>query len=715
MELKYYDDMEYHPLMEEITSMLSGMVQNDDKAFFRLITNYHAVKVPSMMGAKIALKGRGTIPINVYALCFALSGYGKNYSNTILEDHIFKQFRAEFSQTTVPVIADETISKLAVTQSIINGTDPDEEKRTLDAVYTSLGEMYPAFDEATVPAIKQQRLKLLMAGTGSMNLEIDEFGSNLLKNLEGMNAYLELYDAGKIKQKLTKNTKESKHIINLEGCSPANMLCFGTPVSVFDGGKVEDETYAWLERGGGRRCLVSYSNVAMPATGKTAKELYDLYCDSNRGQRVQAISNQFAQLADSIHQGKTIHLNEPEELLLIQYKLNCEKEAAELSEYETLRAAELKHRHSKAVKLAGAYAFIDGSTNITEGHVYAAIKLTEDSGTHMKNILKRDRHYVKLAKYIAGIGTEVTHVDLAEDLPFYKGGISVRKELLENAIAWGYKNRIIIKKSYTSGIEFLSGETLKPTDLDKLTVSYSNDITTGYTNAHIKFDRLHEMLTRPNMHWINHHLTNGYRQGDNIVEGFNMLVLDVDKGTPAAHAAKLLEDYAGILCTTKRHTPAQNRFRVILPLSFEVKLNTDEYREFMKNIYEWLPFDVDTATGQRARKWATFPGQYLYLKGDKLVDAMDFIPKTSRNDERKANLLGSLSNLERWFVQNTADGNRSNQFIRYALMLVDSGMDFTGVRTALIELNNKLADKLPLKELEQTVLQTVAKRTSTKP
>ena len=41
------------------------------------------------------------------------------------------------------------------------------------------------------------------------------------------------------------------------------------------------------------------------------------------------------------------------------------------------------------------------------------------------------------------------------------------------ATAWGYKQHILIKKTYRDNIEFFQGETLKKTNLDEIIVSYS--------------------------------------------------------------------------------------------------------------------------------------------------------------------------------------------------------------------------------------------------
>ena len=130
----------------------------------------------------------------------------------------------------------------------------------------------------------------------------------------------------------------------------------------------------------------------------------------------------------------------------------------------------------------------------------------------------------------------------------------------------------------------------------------------------------------------------------------------------------------------------------------------------MSNIYDWLPFEVDKATNQRARKWMSHNGAFEYNEGE-LLDALPFIPKTSKNEERKEllNSQQSMDALERWVINNTGDGNRNNMILRYAMILVDAGFDFEGIRTRVTEMNHKLPDKLDEAELLSTILVTVSK------
>ena len=236
-------------------------------------------------------------------------------------------------------------------------------------------------------------------------------------------------------------------------------------------------------------------------------------------------------------------------------------------------------------------------------------------------------------------------------------------------------------------------------------MSYSDHIAENYEPVLAPFDQLYKLTQLSNHHWVNHHLLDNYRKEENAIPGFNMMVLDIDDGTSIATAQMLLQEYTYHIYTTKRHTDALNRFRVVLPISHELKLDATEFKEFMRNVFEWLPFKVDEQTAQRARKWLTHTGQHFSNKGE-LVDALQFIPKTSKNDERKKQLtdLGNLSNLERWFIANTGNGNRSNQLIKFAYLLVDAGMDIDNVRDKVVSLNSKLQDKLDEAEILSTIM-----------
>lgn len=708
--MKSYDEMEFNPTSEKLVSILCNKTQNSNPLFFRVLVGYYFSLVASMMRTTIATHDRGDIPVNMYALNLSTSGSGKGFSTNIMENAVINQFRGRFLEETFPVLAEQNMPKLAVKRANRKSTDPDEELVRVQKEFELLGPLVFSFDSGTPAAVKQMRHKLLMADAGSVNLQIDEIGSNLVSNTDVLNTFLELYDMGLIKQKLVKNTSENVRSEEILGRTPTNMLLFGTPSKLLNGAKTEEELYSMLETGYARRCFFGYSRASNKTMDMTPEQVYDQLTNQDSNTYLEEISDRLEGLADIINVNKRLVMSKETSLLLIEYRIKCEREAELYPEHEEIKKAEISHRYFKALKLAGAYAFIDDSHELTQDHLYQAIKLAEESGTAFTQLLTRDRAYVKLAKYLGSTKRDVTQADLTEDLPFYRGAAAQKTEMLTLATAWGYKNNVIIKKSFSDGIEFLRGETLKETDIDKMVLSYSTDITTDYRNEYAPFDQLHKLTQAPGLHWVAHHLNGGYRNEENCIPGFNLVVIDVDGGVNISTVKLLLKNYKYLIYTTKRHTETENRFRIIMPINYELSLDAKDYKEFMSNIYEWLPFEVDTATNQRARKWLSNDGTYEYNDGE-VLDALPFIPKTSKNEERKELMHSqhSMDNLERWVINNIGDGNRNNMLLRFAMILLDGGFDFENIRQRVMGLNEKIVDKLDEAEIMSTIMITVAK------
>jgi hypothetical protein len=709
----------HHPMIEEIVDTLCTKTQNTDRPFMRTMVCYFLGKMAGSMRATIITKDRGSIPVNIYAMSLAVSGSGKTHSVGILETELTKGFQDRFMNDTFPVIAETHLLEIANERLQRDATSNiDDELTKVQGEFRRKGGMAFHFDSGSSPAVKQIREKMVMARIGALNLQVDEIGKNLMNSAEALTLYLELYDQGLTKQKLTKNSTDNVRGEELEGKTPANCLLFGEPSSLLDGAKNEEEFMAMLQTGYARRCLFAYGHRIRAAEELTPAEIYARLIDTTNDSLVDKWSTHFTVLADPAKYGWKIFVEDEVGIELLTYRIECEKIADALPEQEETRKAEISHRYFKALKLAGALAFVDESNEVTMDHLYQSIKMVEESGEAFTRILSREKKHVKLARFLATVGSEQTQADLLESLPFYKGPVSARNDMMTMAMSWGYKNHIIIKKTFEHAVEIFLGETLKPTSLESLTLSYSDHVAYRYRSERVPFDRLHELTQAQGMHWINHGLARGdvgegHRSGENIVKGFDMVVVDIDGGVPVDVVRELLKDYTFLIYTTKRHTDELNRFRIILPINYRLALDGDEFKEFMSNVFSWLPFEIlDDKTGQRERKWETFPGDHWYNEGD-LLDALKFIPKTSKNEEYQASIvkLENLDNLERWFAQRMVSGNRNNQMLRFAMMLVDTGViRYPEIESRVMEFNAKLDNKLSDDELRSSVLITVAKK-----
>jgi hypothetical protein len=710
----------YHPFSEKIVDILVRKVNNDNRHFFRILTAYYLSKVASMMRCNIQTNDRDVIPVNTYVLNLMVSGTGKGHSTNILEREFVAYFKKEFLNNIFPRKAEENIQILAqersqarinIGQSILPLSEEYEiQLDKFQRHFDRLGELAFSFDSGTSPAVKQMREKLLLASAGSMNLELDEVGSNLSANVDVLNTFLELYDVGLVKQKLIKNTVENIRSEELPGNTPTNLMMFGTPTKLLDGGRIEDEFKQFLETGYARRLLFGYTTDSNRTKYASAQERYQQMVDTNLAKDVITIQQAFTNFAKRPF-NPVLQISEPNSIYLIQYQMKCEEAADDMKDHMSIHKAEMIHRYYKAIKLAGAYTFADNSTEITQDHLDYAISVVEDSGEAFHTLMRKQGPYERLAHYLADCDNEVTQHELIEELPFYKGSEAQRKDLMTLATSFGYKNNIIIKKRVLDDIEFFLGETLMETDLSSLTVAISKEIAYNFQIPDIKppFDLLHKLTTADGYHYTAHGFVNGHRKSENVIPGFDLLILDCDGDAPISMVKNLLEGYKFLISTTKRHTTSINRFRLILPISHRIKLTTSDYSRFMENVFEWLPFPVDEGAKDIARKWAGYPGHYEYNDGA-VIDATMFIPETKRSDETKAQISSAgVGNIERWFRQHTTKGNRANHLYRYGMVMVDAKLALGDIVEKLEEFNNSLDVPLPEDQFRNSTIKSISK------
>ena len=712
-----YSNLPLHPMSEKIVQILCKKTHNNDPTFFRMQLVYYFAMVASHMRTNIVGFDNNVIPLNAYVINMSPSGTGKGYSTAFIENQLLVDFKEIFLHSTFQQSAFENIENIAKRRSRQNGTTIEFEEEKLQKEFELVGPFLYQFDSATVPAVKQHRHKLLLANAGSLNFQVDEMGANLQSQTEVLHTFLELYDLGLIKEKLIKASAENKRLEKVEGGTPTNMLLFGTPTKLLDGARTEELFFELLDMGYARRCFFGYSKTSDKNLTISAKDMVDNMFDQDTIDYTMEVADHFRLLSHHVNLHKSIHIEKAELVELMQYRIHCEQLASSMPDQQSIKKAELAHRYFKALKLAGIYAFIDDSVKITLKHLHNAIALTELSGKAFDEIMKPDKNYMKLARYLADSPTEVVLADMVEDLPFFKGNSNQKNEMIALATGYGYKNNIIIKRSIENGITFYSGESLKETNIDELLITISNDYAKDYIPKWVTLDGLKELGEIDGFHWANHGFTDNHRKEDNVLAGFNLITLDVDAGVPIKVAKEVFKNITHMLYTTKRHqTTDENgnylgdRYRIVIPTNYVLELDKKEYKEFMNNVISAIPFQIDMASNQRSKKWETNKGE-VYVHHAELFDVLPYIPQTKKNEERVANVNEQdLDRLENWVINNTGDGNRNVQLYNYACILADAGTSYSEIREHVINLNFKLADSLSEDELDNTVLRSIASK-----
>jgi hypothetical protein len=714
--MKEFLSKPYYKPLEDIVDVLVQRTRSTDRSFYYNLVNFYFCQIASNMRCSITSLDRGTLPVNFYGVSFATSGLGKGFSNNIIVDQVIGGFRKEFTKVTYPHISNYWLEEIAKKTANTKGTEFEEEMVKVQKDFDGLGELLFSFDSGSLAGMKQLRQKMLMSRMGSLSFIADEIGSNLLETgvMDILKGFLELFDMGKIGDKLLVNSVDRKRIKQIYGVTPANMLLFGTQSKVFDGGVTESTFKSLMTTGFARRCFFAFSDKDEREFKKTEEEIYEDLTNNSSKVTLKTYYDSYKELADSIHYNIKIEMRKEVSLILIRYQKRCEQIAQEFNDNELEKKAELEHSYWKVLKLAGAYAFLDKSDHITPANLYAAIRCAIDSSNiFQEKVIEQDPSHVRLLKYLCNKPTPSTYADMVRDLPFFPTTIGRRHEILTLAASQGYLDNISIIHTTDNDIDLYTAKYLEETNLDEMIISYSDKISRDYENSNVPYSKLHKLIQEDGYHWVNHHLEDGTRNEDSVYQGFNLVVLDLDRNVDISTVNMVFKEYKCLIYTTKSHTKTEPRFRAIIPLSHVVELGSEGFAKFMKNIYEWLPFNSDEVTNQRSRKWLSNRGKYFYNKGKLLLDAHQFIPQTTKavalNTSNSAYL--NLPKLERWFIRQVNEGaGRNNSLVKYAFALLDAKMSHGDIMTKVSNLNQEFKQPLADNEINSTINVTVARQ-----
>lgn len=721
IELKPFDKMEFHPLTESIIDTLAITTQSEDRQLFRTMLIYYWGVCATHMRANIVGWYNNRLPLNIYSICLAESGAGKGYTVNTMENKILHNFKQTFMEETFPNAAEDGMVDIATHRATKRGTTYDTEYNRIEKEFSDAGNFVFTFSEATSAAMKQYRHKIIIANAGSLNYQVDEIGNNLSKGDEVFPVMLELYDTGSTKEKLIKNTAENKRVEQLDGFTPTNMLLFGTSSSLLGGGEIENKFMSMLEAGCARRTFFSFNTEVSKDTTLTAEQIVDMMFNQTHDSLYEDISAHLEVMADVTNLDREICIERDACLYLVKYKLNCEARARDLRSHQKILRAELQHRYFKVLKAAANYVFIDNGDEVTIEYLENAIKLAEASGDDLAKLLTPEKDFMRLARYLCEQDGDVTIPDIEVGLPCFAGGIARKNDMITLATAYGYRNNILITKRYIDQILFLNAKILEETNLDELFISTSDHEARNYENQVVPFEDLGDLGNVRHMHWVNHHFEDNHRHRDNVIAGFNCIVLDVDDGTPIEAAMRIFDGFYAVYYDTKSSTAQHNRYRIILPISHILELEHEDYTEFMQNILNTIPFEIDSSVCEREHKWLTWDAGAdvvaTYWDGKeekdcKIFDVLDFIPRTSKNEERikRVKQYENLDGLQHWVMSTTGEGNRNKQLYRYAMILVDKGLDYQTIFESVKSMNQGLRDAISDKEIANTIMSSVARK-----
>ena len=679
-------------MIETVTNLLVGEDNEEDiKRYGRLIALFGVGIIANSVRASVIIPTDNLpVPINIYATAFASSGVGKSKSLKYMMNWIEDAWNDVRTKANAALeIADpmglEEISEL-----------------TSDGVSVA-----PTYKSITDSALTALNRVLDITGYGNVNLIIDEYASSITREYELLStSILEVYDNGKIPVNLRKTSR----VAPAENPVPFNLLAFGSSHLLFESDdNTEKQFMALLQAGMARRSLFVNVDTAVN------KYLLDISVNGNEA-KIEKVKDDFRRIVEKYDHREMSLDSEAKELYMSYHNDNIDESSA-LSEYKQLDKIYARSKYWLALKLSGLIAISHLHDCVTVDDLQEAIDIVEESQKDFYSILNRREKYEIVVDYLSEVGTSHSEYDLTKNLPFYKE-IKGKTAFVNLMKGYAYSNNIALQIEDRRNVTFYTAKQKEKVDLDKpLMFSYSGNITEDYfTNDSILWKDFYKVVTSDKACYSAHSFKGGYRSNDNAIEGFSLVILDIDGGTPLETAKILFEDYTYLIATTKSHQKEKNgvvedRFRVILPMEYSLELDSESFSKFMKNVFEDLPIEVDELA-DRARFFYGSSGEYWYNEG-LLFNGDKYIPNTSEEEQyvKQGKTLAkkNLSGISSYIVRNQYSG-RNKALTKLALLLMDSGYTHDECKAEVKKVNNNFDNPLSVNELEKTIFKTVSKR-----
>jgi len=697
-----------NPLVLKIMNSIKMVKDDIPDSLLLMVTNYSLAEVSSNLRAKLRLYDSTVKPLNNYTYIFGESGIGKDISLTALNNIFITKFKEKmeigFNKHKAKYWEQRTMTLVDEDCEDVEGEIKEEMRLVSPFSYR--------ISSGTDAGVSKYRVTSGHYKIGAINLVVDEMGINYasLRSLIGL--MLSTYEDGNSE---ARQLKESGYAA-VSGV-PSNFLGYSSPALAFDGGATEKMIIDDLSQGMGRRSFFAY--VDKPERKElSAEERVKASRAKSDENRVHSkdIAEHMVSLAKPKYMYKEITLSEEAEIALAAYGIKCENVVKSIEDISDVEKIELLNRAWKATRLAGIYAFISKAEEVNAEFAEQAIYVAEISGSAFKRICNQPQAFERTFEFIKK-RKKTSDVDLIKQAWFPKN-MTMKRGMLSLARAYGYEQDYLFRLKEVEGVEFYSFVEVPKTDINDITISISKDLTKGYKKKKVPFDVIHEVICNPDFCYSMSIFKGGHRKQSNAQGGQTLLILDIDEKMSLNTAQMMFNNYKCMTATTRSHQIEKNgvvtdRFRIIFIMDRKLNLTPDDYKLFMQNMVEKLGVGdiVDRSCLEVGRGFYGANGSHWYSDGEKLIETADCIPSTQKTQERKAMLsssgIGSLDGVERYLLEESIVGNRSNNILKYAMFIKDSGYEYRDAKEKVLDFNSKLPEPLTVKEITNTILKTL--------
>jgi len=647
--------------------------------------------------------------INYFGITIAPSSAGKSF--------VYEQCKKLFGEDL-----NQKYKNLITKGYKLNTQNPTDDEITIDGFQTNIKNYIPNFEntiEGTKEGLYLRALALSKSFFGSLNLIHEEI-MDVIKD-SNLNVMKELYD-GRFIGKVIKSSIND----NIYGVV-SNMLIFGSSTSLKRDQKVYEYFAKALGSGIYRRSFIYYQEPT-DIQLRTDTEYYE---QPDLSFIREYINKHIKEITESGNYPELHFTVDAEEYLeLINHEL---VEFANKYKEDERFSAEVGS-FDKLLKLSALHALLNRREQISYDNVeyaYNFYKHVRSTNLELFNVEPQHRRIYRVIKKLGkATKSEILESDIFNRMTF--------NEDIKLVDEYAYrKNEVLQVRG--SKIKTFSIEPMPMVDLNKIIVSIpkvdKKEKTTDYISMEIPFfgenqsvERLVKSDKVSNFCLV--HFENGKRKSDKTIEGQNCIGIDVDNGITLQETIEKLKDYVYLIYTTKSHQKDKgglicDRFRILLPTKSKFFVDNERHKELITNVCEALGVgSYDVSTRNQDRLWFTNPEcQTFKNQQGELFDVIPYLPDTEvreiiekqieKFDEKDYDtdeVNRRIGGMIKWFINNTYQGNRSNNLFRLGSFIGDLTGSFERIEEELYKANSMLSEPISEKELRKTVLASLKRK-----
>ncbi len=322
------------------------------------VMNYKMANICSQLHIKVNTKsGYGNSIANMYSLVLASSGVGKNSSLGLVDKFYFGEAFRYIQDKVYPQFKQKALDKLA----------ENEDERPLHSWTKNIS-------NATTSGMYAYAESFSLCGFGGLNIEVDEIANAVISKAELLEILLTPYDNGTFDPVAKRTDANSMSVDNL----PVNLYAFGNKVRLLEGDNVEVAFLKLLDEGYGRRMI--FTEDTSTSSRKTPQDVMrEMELSESIGAKRTKDRERITSLITKENLGKIIPLNNEARLSYATIQCDGENYILDNKGLEPAVKADRKERNFKTAKLAGIYAFFEGSDEVTAKHMEEAYEVIKDS------------------------------------------------------------------------------------------------------------------------------------------------------------------------------------------------------------------------------------------------------------------------------------------------------------------------------------------------